>query len=119
MKTVHDFAGELIDRHIAFTSGGERMAWFPAWENADRDLPHLNPLDIPIGSIDEPFEDFDDAWRITIYDDEGFVYVFEADHPLATTNWGERRRNLLGRFGGDGETASEGVEIAQTSVLSS
>ena len=85
MKTLHDFAVELIDRHIAFTGGGERVAWFPAWENADRDLPHLNPLDIPIGSIDEPFEDFDDAWRITIYEEEGFVYVFEADHPLAST----------------------------------
>jgi len=85
MRTVHDFAVELIDRHIAFTSGGERIAWFPAWENADRDLPHLNPQDIPIGTIDEPFEDFDDTWRIVIYEDEGFVYVFEADHPQATT----------------------------------
>jgi hypothetical protein len=84
LKTIHDFAVELTDRHIEFTSGEERLAWFPAWENADRDLPHLNPQDIPLGSIDEPFEDADEEWHITIYEDEGFVYVFEADHPQAT-----------------------------------
>jgi hypothetical protein len=85
MKTIHNFAVALNDRHVEFTSGAERIAWFPAWENADRDLPHLNPQDIPIGTLEEPFEDFDDHWRITIYEDEGFVYVFEADHPQAST----------------------------------
>jgi hypothetical protein len=85
MKTIDDFAVELIDRRIEFTSGGERIAWFPAWENADRDLPHLTPDDVPLGTLDEPFEDFDEAWRIVIYEDEGYVYVSEADHPRATT----------------------------------
>jgi len=84
MKTIQDFAVELIDRHIEFMSSGERLAWFPAWENADRDLPHLTPDDVPLGTIDEPYEDADEGWRISIYEDEGYVYIREADHPQAT-----------------------------------
>jgi hypothetical protein len=81
LKTIHDFAVELRDRHVEFTSGGERLAWFPAWENADRDLPHLNPTDVPIGTAEIPFKESDEGWHITIYEEDGFVYVFEADHP--------------------------------------
>jgi len=81
VKTIHDFAIELRDRHVEFTSGGERIAWFPAWENADRDLPHLNPTDIPLGTRDIPFEEQDENWRISIFEDGGFVYILEGDDP--------------------------------------
>lgn len=82
--TVGDFSIELRDRKIEFVDGdGKRLAWFPAWENADRDLKHFIAADVPLGSIDQPFEDFDDDWQIAILEHEGFVYVLEADDPHA------------------------------------
>lgn len=83
IRRIDDFAVELLHRHIEYTSGGERIAWFPAWEEAQRDLPHMTPQDVPLGSIDEPFEDADERWKIVIFEADEFVYVFEADHPQA------------------------------------
>jgi hypothetical protein len=61
-----------------------RLASFPAWEHADRDLRHFTPADVPLGSIDEPFEDADEGWRIVIFEHRSFIYVLEADDPKAT-----------------------------------
>ena len=84
VPAVDDFSITLKDRLIEFVDGnGERLAWFPAWENADRDLKHFIAADVPMGTIDAPYEDFDDAWRIAILEYDGFVYVLEADDPHA------------------------------------
>jgi hypothetical protein len=84
VHTISNFSIELRDRKITYLGdNGERIAWFPAWENADRDLKHFIAPDVPLGSIDVPFEDFDDEWRIAILEHEGFVYVLEADDPHA------------------------------------
>jgi hypothetical protein len=86
VPAVDAFAIELRERLIEYVDGaGRRLAWFPAWENADRDLRHFIPADVPLGALDQPFEDFDDAWRIAIVEHEGWVYVFEADDPHATS----------------------------------
>lgn len=76
---------EDLGRIVHFTSadGGE-LAWFPAWEHAERDLPHMNAIDVPLGSIDDPYDDRDEGWRIVIFEHEGFVYVFEDDRPNGT-----------------------------------
>lgn len=87
MITIDDFeiqiAGE--DRIVVFASasGGE-LARFPEWEDADRDLRHFALDDVPFGTIDAPFEDAGEGWRIVIYEDDGFVYVMESDSPTAT-----------------------------------
>jgi len=82
VRTVDDFSIELRDRKIELVDGdGQRLAWFPAWENADRDLKHFIAADVPFGSIDGPYEDFDEAWHIVIFEHGGFVYVFEGDDP--------------------------------------
>ncbi|HEX9160436.1 MAG TPA: hypothetical protein VF980_01915 [Thermoanaerobaculia bacterium] len=84
--TVNDFAVRVSntpDRHIEFASSQGRVASFPAWERADRDLRHFTPSDVPIGSMDEPFDDADENWRIVILEHKGFVYVLEADDPVA------------------------------------
>jgi hypothetical protein len=84
VRTIGDFSIELRDRKITyFGDNGEQIAWFPAWENADRDLKHFIASDVPLGSIDAPFEDSDDTWRIAVLEHEGFVYVLEADDPHA------------------------------------
>jgi hypothetical protein len=85
VPTVEDFAVRLTDDHrlemISRSAG--RVAWFPAWEHADRDLRHFIAADVPLGAIDEPYEDADEGWRIRIFEHAGWVYIFEADAPDA------------------------------------
>jgi len=71
-------AGKLV--HFVSASKGE-LAWFPAWEHADRDLIHFGAADVPLGTIDEPFDDRDEGWRIVIFEAGGFIYIFEDDRP--------------------------------------
>ena len=86
---VEDFRIELRDypdggKHVEFVSRTHgRLAHFPAWDHADRDLRHFTPPDVPFGSIDEPYDDADEAWRIVLYEDGGYVYIFEGDTPTA------------------------------------
>ena len=84
---VKDFSVEISeseDHHLTFNSAARGViASFPAWEHADRDLRHFTPSDVPIGTIDEPYEDADDNWRLALFEHRGFVYVLEADDPNA------------------------------------
>jgi hypothetical protein len=58
-----------------------RIASFPAWDHADRDLRHFTHDDIPLGTDDEPFEDADEAWRIVILPQGKDVFILEGDAP--------------------------------------
>ena len=83
--TIGDFAVAVrdgADRHIEFRSASRgRLASFPGWEHADRDLRHFTAADVPIGSMDDPFEESDEDWRVAIFEHRGFVYVLEGDDP--------------------------------------
>lgn len=89
---VDDFVLRLVGesddeggKHIEMASVARgRVAWFPAWDNADRDLRHFVPYDVPLGTIDEPYDDRDEGWRILIFEQGGWVYVAEGDDPNAT-----------------------------------
>ena len=87
---IDDFAIELREMEdcgkiVHFVSAGEgELAWFPAWEHADRDLRHFVASDVPLGTIDDPFDDRDEGWRIVIFEHGGFVYIFEDDRPNGT-----------------------------------
>ena len=84
VPAIDGFAIAVRRRLVEFVDGdGKRLAWFPAWENADRDLKHFIATDVPLGTIDSPYEDFDDHWRISIFEHDGFVYIFEGDDPHA------------------------------------
>jgi hypothetical protein len=81
--TVADFSVQVRDHRIEFHSARRgRLAGFPAWEHADRDLVHFTASDVPLGTFDEPFEDADEAWRMFLFEHGGFVYVLEGDAPL-------------------------------------
>jgi hypothetical protein len=70
--------------HVDFVSPSlGLLATFPAWDYAERDLRHFNPADVPLGSVDSPYEDADDEWRIVIFVQHAYVYIFEADTPRA------------------------------------
>jgi hypothetical protein len=85
--TVNDFSvvlSETEEHHVVFRSASRGgLASFPAWEHADRDLRHFTPSDVPLGSMDNPYEDADENWRIVLFERRGFVYVLEADDPRA------------------------------------
>jgi hypothetical protein len=71
--------------HLAFKSrSAGRLAGFPAWDHADRDLRHFTPIDVPFGTATEPYDDRDEGWRIAIFEHDGYVYVLEADDANAT-----------------------------------
>lgn len=56
---------------------GGRLAHFPAWEHVDRDLRHFISDDIPNGTREQPYHDRDEEWQITIFEEDGWVYVDE------------------------------------------
>ena len=78
---VDDFVVRLTEEeegglHIEFASAAEgRLAGFPAWDHADRDLRHFVASDVPLGSVDTPYEDRDEGWRIMLFEHAGWVYV--------------------------------------------
>lgn len=42
---------------------------------------HFTPSDVPLGTIDEPYDNRDDGWRIVIFERAGHVYILEDDSP--------------------------------------
>ena len=82
---VDDFVVTLVDtpesgQQLEYRSASRgRLAHFPAWEHVDRDLRHFIAEDIPNGTRDEPYVDVDEAWRIEIFEEDGWVYVTEND----------------------------------------
>jgi hypothetical protein len=87
---VGDFTIELRDseefgQHIHYISPtrGE-LAGFPYWDNVERDMRHFVAEDVPLGSIDEPVDDYDEDWQIVIFEHRRFVYVLECDSPHGT-----------------------------------
>jgi hypothetical protein len=87
---VEDFRVQLVPsdeggKHIEFASAAHgRLAGFPEWDHADRDLRHFVASDVPLGTIDEPYDDRDDGWRIDLFEYDGWIYVAEGDDADAT-----------------------------------
>ena len=102
---VDDFTVRTVEidavGYIEFVSAARgRLAWFPAWEHADRDLRHFIAADVPLGTIDEPYEDLDEGWSIVIFEHAGFVYVAEGDRRfrIPTDDYVKAWAALIDRF---------------------
>ncbi|MCR8643124.1 hypothetical protein NV379_10680 [Paenibacillus sp. N1-5-1-14] len=54
---------------------------FPWWDHADRDIKDFTIENIPLGSITDPYNDFEEGWQIIIYEKESFVYVLVGSSP--------------------------------------
>jgi hypothetical protein len=76
------------------------LAGFPAWDHADRDLRHFTPADIPLGTEEEPFQDADEGWRITILPRGTDVFILEGDAPngALTRRYHVPREQYLGAW---------------------
>jgi hypothetical protein len=87
---IDDFALTLADthdsgKHVEMASALlGRLAGFPGWDHADRDLRHLTPGEVPLGTIDTPFDDREEDWRMLIFEHAGWVYVLEGTAPNAS-----------------------------------
>lgn len=87
---VPDFAIELrptedLGHHVHYVSASAGdLASFPYWDNAERDMRHFAPEDVPLGSVEEPVDDADEDWQIVIFEHRGFVYVMEGNEPHTT-----------------------------------
>ncbi|MEA2490762.1 MAG: hypothetical protein QOH21_2554 [Acidobacteriota bacterium] len=85
---IDDFSVRISEdeRHTVdfFSAAHGRVAGFPAWEHADRDLRHFTPADVPLGTAGEPYEDRDEGWRILLFEHAGWIYVLEGDDPGGT-----------------------------------
>jgi hypothetical protein len=88
---INDFTIDLREseefgQHVYFVSPtrGE-LASFPYWDNVERDMRHFVTEDVPLGPVDEPYEDSDIDWQLVVFERAGFVYVLEGAEPHATT----------------------------------
>jgi hypothetical protein len=85
---IEDFAVRISDdeaRTIELTSAAHgRLAGFPAWEHADRDLRHFTPADVPLGTLAEPYDDRDEGWRILLFEHAGWIHVLQGNDPRGT-----------------------------------
>jgi hypothetical protein len=86
---IDDFSVRISDneRHTVdfFSAAVGRLAGFPAWEHADRDLRHFTPADVPLGTLGEPYDDRDEGWRILLFEHAGWIHVLEGDDPRGTS----------------------------------
>jgi hypothetical protein len=89
-QTIDDFVVRLVDsgetgKHVELGSVSlGRLAGFPAWDHADRDLRHFIESDIPLGTREQPYEDSDEGWRIAIFEHGGWVYIAQAEGETAS-----------------------------------
>jgi hypothetical protein len=87
---INDFAIELRDsedygQHVYFVSPSRgELVSFPYWDNVERDMRHFASDDMPLSTMEEPFEEADVDWQIVIFEDGGFAYVLEGSEPHAT-----------------------------------
>ena len=87
---INDFTVQLrnageFGEHIDFTSKTwGLLARFPWWDNVEKDLPTWDATKIPLGTLNEPFDDCEQSWEIVIFETGGYVYVMEGDDPCCT-----------------------------------
>ncbi len=51
------------------------------WDNAYERLPKMSMEEIPLGSIDKPWNDIEQGFELDIWEKDGFVYVILGDEP--------------------------------------
>lgn len=57
------------------------LASFPWWDHAEKDLETMKIENIPLGTIDKPFEDLEQSWQILIWEKRDYVYIMEGEDP--------------------------------------
>jgi hypothetical protein len=61
------------------------LAGFPWWDDVDADLATWTLKNVPLGTLESPFDDCEQGWQILIWESDGWVYVAEGDEPCCET----------------------------------
>lgn len=65
---------EIFGYHLDFRSKDHGLlSGFPWWDNIENEI--LNEEEIPIGTLEEPFDDLEQGWQIYIILKEQHVYI--------------------------------------------
>lgn len=88
---IDDFKITLIGRgnlgmHLYYFSQSlnRKIASFPWWDNADKDISIMCISDIPLGTLRNPFIDGEQSWQILIWEKRDYVYIMQGDDPCCT-----------------------------------
>ena len=82
-RVVRDFEIHLRDAgqfgvHLTFSSTSEGdLAGFPWWDHADADVRGMLDDDVPVGTVDKPFWDLEQGWRILIWERNEHVFIMQ------------------------------------------
>ncbi|KAF5051701.1 hypothetical protein DSECCO2_416270 [anaerobic digester metagenome] len=61
-----------------------KIASFPWWDNAEKDISIMCISDIPLGTLRNPFNDCEQSWQILIWEKRDYVYIMQGDDPCCT-----------------------------------
>lgn len=62
-----------VDRHLGLS------VEFPWWTDVDSDLRKWSLADVPRGTVEAPYSDFDQGWRVIIWQSGEAVFIMEGD----------------------------------------
>lgn len=52
---------------------------FPWWTTVEGDLRAWSLSDVPVGSVEDPYADFDQGWQVLIWRVDNWVFLMEGD----------------------------------------
>jgi len=73
-----------MNLHYFNQSLNKKIASFPWWDNADKDISILCISDIPLGTLRNPFNDCEQSWQILIWEKRDYVYIMQGDDPCCS-----------------------------------
>ena len=71
-----------LGHHVELHDESGFLAGFPWWDHAARTLRMRGEEAVPIGTIENPFEDLEQGWQILIFEQGDKVYVLEGPEPV-------------------------------------
>jgi len=57
------------------------LSSFPWWDNVDKDLVGMTIDRVPLGSINQPYDDLEQGWQLVIWEKKDYVYIIEGSEP--------------------------------------
>lgn len=72
-------AGQNLGMHLYFVDTENRyiVAHFPWWDNCEIALSKMTTLDIPLGTMHQPYFDAEQGWQIFIWEKRDDVYIIQ------------------------------------------
>lgn len=84
-ETITKDCGKFLGVHLYFNSQELGLiASFPWWDNVNKKLKEMETQDIPVGTVDNPFNDLEQGWQILIFQKRDYVYVMQGEDPCCT-----------------------------------